>query len=93
MNLSDFNDELVEAKLAWKRQGKKIVRRVRCTAGKRKGRVVATAAACGKAINVKKRFLMRKIRRRFKAKIALKTRRTKRFNPVSKRLQKLNKPR
>ena len=64
---------------------------IRCTAGKKKGRTVANVGACSKAINVKKRFMMKRIRKRFNAKIVRKAQRTKKFNPLSKRLKSMNK--
>lgn len=84
-------ETLTEAKRVWAKRGKKLKRMIRCTGGKKKGRVVSTAGACSKAIDVKKRFLMKRIRRRFNAKIVRKARRTKMFNPLSKRLKSLNK--
>lgn len=87
----DVEEEITEAKLVWARRGKKVVRKVRCTSGKRKGRAVASAASCGKRIDMKKRFVMKRTQRRYKAKIKLKARRTKKFNPLSRRVAKLNK--
>lgn len=84
-------DIVTEAKRVWAKRGKKLKRMIRCTSGKKKGRTVANVGACSKAINVKKRFMMKRIRRRFNAKIVRKARRTKMFNPLSKRLKSLNK--
>lgn len=82
---------LVEAKRVWAKRGKKLKRMIRCTSGKKKGRTVASMGACSKAINVKKRFLMKRLRKRFNTKIVMKGRRTKRTNPLSKRLKTMNK--
>lgn len=82
---------VVEAKRVWAKRGKKLKRMIRCTSGKKKGRTVASVGACSKAINVKKRFLMKRIRKRFNAKIVRKSRRTKMANPLSKRLKTMNK--
>jgi hypothetical protein len=82
---------VVEAKRVWAKRGKKLKRMIRCTSGKKKGRTVANVGACSKAINVKKRFMMKRIRKRFNAKIVRKSRRTKKMNPLSKRLSTLNK--
>ena len=82
---------VVEAKRVWAKRGKKLKRMIRCTSGKKKGRTVANVGACSKAINVKKRFMMKRIRKRFNAKIVRKSRRTKKMNPLSKRLATLNK--
>jgi hypothetical protein len=83
-------DVVTEAKRVWAKRGKKL-KRIRCTSGKKKGRTVANVGACSKAINVKKKFMMKRIRKRFNAKIVRKARRTKMFNPLSKRLKSLNK--
>jgi len=84
-------DVVTEAKRVWAKRGKKLKRMIRCTSGKKKGRTVSNVGACSRAINIKKRFLMKRIRKRFNAKIVRKARRTKMFNPLSKRLKSLNK--
>ena len=82
---------VIEAKRVWAKRGKKLKRMIRCTSGKKKGRTVASTGACSKAIDMKKRFKMKRIRKRFNAKIVRKSRRTKKTNPLSKRLGTLNK--
>ncbi len=89
--VEDTEEPLTEAKRVWAKRGKKLKRMIRCTSGKKKGRTVASVGACSKAINVKKRFMMKRIRKRFNAKIVRKAKRTKKFNPLSKRLSTLNK--
>lgn len=89
--LEDTDEQLVEAKRVWAKRGNKIKRMVRCTAGKRKGRVVAKAGGCGTAIDVRKRFLMKRIRKRFNARIVRKTKKSKKINPLSRRIKVLNK--
>lgn len=90
--LEIIGEEVVtEAKRVWAKRGKKLKRMIRCTSGRKKGRTVASMGACSKAINVKKRFMMKRIRKRFNAKIVRKSKRTKKFNPLSKRLKSLNK--
>ena len=84
-------ETVTEAKRVWAKRGKKLKRMIRCTGGKKKGRTVANVGACSKAINVKKRFMMKRIRKRFNAKIVRKAQRTKKFNPLSKRLKSMNK--
>jgi hypothetical protein len=90
--LEIIGEEIVtEAKRVWAKRGKKLKRMIRCTSGKKKGRTVSSVGACSKAIDVKKRFKMKRIRKRFNAKIVRKAKRTKMFNPLSKRLKSLNK--
>lgn len=84
---------LVEAKIVWARKGKKVARKVRCTTGRRKGRVVSAASGCSKKVDIKKRFTLRRTKARMGARIKMKARRTKRYNPLSRRVSRLNKPR
>lgn len=84
---------IVEAKIVWARKGKKIARKVRCTTGRRKGRVVSAASGCSKKVDIKKRFVMRRTKARMGARMKMKARRTKRFNPLSRRVSRLNKAR
>lgn len=89
--VEDTEEPLTEAKRVWAKRGKKLKRMIRCTSGKKKGRTVSNVGACSKAINMKKRFQMKRIRKRFNAKIVRKGKRTKAFNPLSKRLKSMNK--
>jgi hypothetical protein len=84
---------IVEAKIVWARKGKKIARKVRCTTGRRKGRVVSAASSCSRKVDIKKRIVLRRTKARMGARIKIKTKRTKRFNPLSRRVARLNKKR
>lgn len=77
----------------WGRKGTKLVRKYRCTSGPRKGRIVAKMSQCFAAPNVKKKIAMKKTRARLGGKMARKARKTKRMNPASKLLKRLNKRR
>jgi hypothetical protein len=81
---------LVEAKMVWRRSGNKIKRAVRCTSGRRKGRVVSKASQCSAPIDIKKRLTLKKSKAKFGKRMARKARRTKRMNPASRRLKTLN---
>lgn len=81
---------IMEAKMVWRRSGNKIKRAVRCTAGRRKGRVVSTAAQCSAPIDIKKRLTLKRSKAKFGKRMARKSRRTKRMNPASRRLRTLN---
>lgn len=83
--------ELLTEKQVWAKSGKKVVRKYRCTSGKRKGRVVASAAQCFAAPDVKKRIKLKMTKARLGAKMARKAKRTKRINPASLRVKALNK--
>jgi len=91
MRLEEISETtLTEARMVWKRSGSKVVRAVRCTSGRRKGRVVSTASQCGAPIDIKKRLTLRKSKARFGKRMARKAKRTRKLNPASKRLKTLN---
>lgn len=75
----------------WSRSGGKQVRKYRCTSGQRKGRIVAKAATCNAPINQKAKLTLSKTKRRKGSSLAIKTAKTKRSNPASKRLKRINK--
>jgi len=80
-----------ETTMAWARSGKKVVRKYRCSTGRLKGKIVSTPGSCYKAPNVKKRIKLMITKAKFKRRNALKSKRTKRINPASKRVQSMNK--
>lgn len=81
----------LEEKRVWARSGKKLVRKYRCTGGRRHGRIVAKIAQCFAAPDMKKKFTLKKTKARVGGRMTRKARRTKRVNPVSRRVQALNK--
>lgn len=87
-----FDQPLIE-KQVWARSGKKIVRKYRCTGGTRKGRVVANMSQCFAAPDIKKRVKFKQTRAKLGQRMARKSKRTKRTNPASRRLQSLNRKR
>ena len=82
--------ENINEKQIWGRRGAKTVRKYRCTSGMRKGRIVATAAQCFAAPNIKARFALKKTKAKLGKRMARKAQRTKRTNPASRRLKTLN---
>ena len=68
-----------------------IKQKWRCDAGPRAGRIVAKPADCGGAIDVKKRAQMKKTRAAKGGKMTRKAKKTKRINPASKKIKRLNK--
>lgn len=90
MLIHEFIEPLDEKQI-WARSGKKVVRKYRCTSGQRKGRIVAAPAQCFAAPDVKKRIKMKQTKARLGARMARKARRTKKYNPASRRVQSLNK--
>jgi hypothetical protein len=91
MRLEDITeDTITEARMVWRRSGKKIKRAVRCTSGRRKGRVVSSPAQCSAPVNMKKRMTLKKTKARMGKRLSRKSQRTKRLNPASRRLRTLN---
>ena len=91
MRLEEFSDETIfEARMVWRKMGSTVKRAVRCTSGRRKGRVVSNPAQCHKPIDIKKRMTLRKTKARMGARMSRKARRTKRYNSLSKRVASLN---
>ena len=83
-------DEIVTEKVAWKRRGNTLKRQFRCSSGPRKGRVVANPGQCFKPIDIKKRLNLRKMKARMGSRLQRKAGRTKKFNPISRRLKSMN---
>jgi hypothetical protein len=81
---------VLEAQMVWARKGNKLVRKYRCTVGARQGRVVADPAQCHKSFDLKKRFNLKKTKAKLGSKMAKKASKTKKFNPASKALKRLN---
>lgn len=81
----------LDEKRIWARSGKKVVRKYRCSGGRRHGRIVAKIAQCFAAPDMKKRFTLKKTKARVGSRMTRKARRTKRVNQVSRRVQSLNK--
>jgi hypothetical protein len=82
--------ESLEEKQIWARSGQKVVRKYRCTAGIRKGRIVSQMAQCFAAPDLKKRFSLKRTKARLGGRMVRKAKRTKRVNPASRRVQALN---
>lgn len=72
------------------KSGNKAVRKYRCTSGSRKGRIVAKPSTCTAPKNVKQSVKMKKTRRRKGKTPSIRASRTKRTNPISTRLGRLN---
>lgn len=90
MLIEEF-ETVTEARMVWRKMGNSIKRAVRCSSGRRKGRVVSNAGQCSAPIDMKKRLVLKRTKAKMGKKMTLKSRRTKRMNPTSKRVAKLNK--
>lgn len=92
MRLEDLFEELQceGVTLAWGRKGNQLVRKFRCTSGKRKGRLVASPSDCDAPIDLDKRRTFAKTKAQKSEIMGRKAKRTKNINPTSKRMQALN---
>jgi len=86
--LDDFE---VEEGMAWAKRGNKVVRKFRCTGGRRKGRIVSKPAQCFAAPDIKKRNKLKITKARLGSRMTRKAKRTKKVNPASKRVAAMNK--
>ena len=94
MRIDEFTDEpIYEARMVWRKVGNKIKRAVRCTSGRRKGRVVSNVSQCSAPIDFKKRLTLKRTKARMGTRMARRAQRTKKFNPNSRRLRTMNKRR
>ena len=75
------------------RRSGKVVRKYRCTSGQKKGRIVAKPQTCTTPIKVGRSVGSKKAKSRKSALIKIKSRLSKRVNPRSKLITKLNKSR
>jgi predicted nicotinamide N-methyase len=92
MDLFDIPTPVVETKLVWARTGKnKLVRKFRCVAGKRAGRVVGDPSQCHLPIDVLKKFKLKQTKAKLGSRMLKKSLKTKKYNPISKLVQRLNK--
>ena len=89
MLVREIYESLTEKQI-WARSGKKVVRKYRCTVGRRKGRIVKKMSQCFAAPNMKARLTLKRTRARIGARMMRKARRTKRTNQASRRVQALN---
>ena len=92
MNLQELDtSNVIEAQLVWARKGESVSRKFRCAVGQRRGRLVANPSQCSAPIDIKKRLTLKKTKARMGKRMARKAQRTKKFNPASKAVQRLNK--
>jgi hypothetical protein len=90
MRLRELNEA---ATTSWGRKGTTVVRKYRCSAGPRKGRMVANPSTCTAPINITKSAKFKQTKKRLSQPFKIKSKRTKKYNPASRRLKKLNRSR
>lgn len=85
--------DLFEAKNVWGKSGKKMVRKYRCTSGIRKGRTMSSPAACNAPLDIHRSKSLKQTKQKKSGPIKIRSKITRRANPASARLPRLNKPR
>ncbi len=89
--LFEIDDTIFEgARIAWAKSGNKVVKKYRCTSGKRQGRIVSHPSQCSKPVDLKKRLKFRQTKLAKGKRIARKTKKTKSRHPASKRVRRMN---
>ena len=92
MLISDvFTNNIDEAKMVYGKKGREVVRKYRCTFGRKKGRIVSNPSVCAAPLDIKKRLNMKKMKARMGARLTRKIKFVKKFNPASKRVAAMNK--
>ena len=92
MFISDLiADGIQEARMIFGRKGKQVGKKYRCTFGRKKGRIVSNPSVCSAPLDIKKRFIMKKMKARMGARLQRKIKFTKKYNPASRRVRALNK--
>jgi len=84
-------NEIISEKQVWARSGSTLKRKYRCSGGKRHGRVVSSPAQCYQPIDMQKKLQLKKTKAKLGKKLYKKAQKTKRVNPLSKKMQTLNK--
>lgn len=84
-------NEILGEKQVWARSGQTVVRKYRCVGGRRDGRVVSSPAQCFAPIDIQKKLTLKKTKARLGSRLARKSKKTKRTNPASRRVQSMNK--
>ena len=92
MFISDvITDGIHEGKMIYGGTGKTVVKKYRWTFGRKKGRIVSNPSVCSAPLDIKKRFIMKKMKARMGARLQRKIKFTKKYNPASRRVRALNK--
>ncbi len=90
MKINEITEGINEHRMVWKstKKGPKLA--WRCTSGFRTNRTVPDARDCGKPIDYAQRARMKVTRARTSKAQARKAKKTKKINPISKLIRKMN---
>jgi hypothetical protein len=90
MLLRELFDIELDEKQVWGRRGTNVVRKYRCTGGRRDGRIVSKMAQCYAPLDIKQSVRFKRLKQKIGGRMSRKAKRTKRVNPASRRLKALN---
>lgn len=91
MLLREFYNTDIEEKQIWGRTGNKVVRKYRCSGGRRHNRIVSKMQQCFAPLDIKQSARFKRLKNSVGSRMSRKARKTKRVNPASRRVQALNK--
>lgn len=80
----------LEEKQVWGRTGNKVVRKYRCSGGRRHGRIVSKMQQCYAPLDFKQSARFKRLKKAIGSRMMRKARKTKRVNPASRRVQAMN---
>jgi hypothetical protein len=90
MLLRELFDIDLEEKQIWGRTGNKVVRKYRCSGGRRHGRIVSKMQQCYAPLDFKQSVRFKRLKMQVGGRMTRKAKRTKRVNPASRRVQAMN---
>lgn len=80
----------IEEKRVWRKSGSKVKLKTRCASGPRKGQAVSDPKQCHAGKNIKKSQNMKKTRSKQGSRLSRVAKRSKKYNPASRRTRRLN---
>lgn len=81
----------IDEKRVWAKSGNKLVKKFRVASGPRKGRLVSNPKQAHAPKNLKKSRNLKKTKAKSGFRMKRKIKKSKRYNPISKRVRSLNK--
>lgn len=82
--------EPLDEKQVWARSGKRVVRKYRCSGGRRHGRVVSNMSQCYAPLDIAQSLRFKRTKKKVGSRMARKAKRTKRVSSTSIRVRNLN---
>ena len=83
-------EEIISEKIIWAKKGNSVVRKHRCSFGPKKGRTVSEPSQCVPPRNPKNKINSKRVRAIKGKRMAKRSKKTKRINPISLRIKRMN---